>query len=274
MKKWIQKILKKDKEKNIAVIELKGMIATGNRHLNLAGMLPILSKVEKMGKKLDGLVLIINSPGGSPAQSSLIASRIRYIAEKFELPTYAFVEDVAASGGYWLACAADEIYGDLNSIIGSIGVISSGFGFVELIEKIGVERRVYTSGENKSQMDPFKPENEEDIKRIKEIQSEIHEGFINWVKSRRGDKITTDINIFTGEFWTTNKAIKLGLIDGEAHAYPWLKERFGDKVSLKTFEKPQPLLKKLLGKSQGAEDLPEAFVQALHAQKINSRFGL
>ncbi len=274
MKNIINKILKKEKEKNIAVIELKGMIATGNRHLNLAGMLPILSKVEKMGKKLDGLVLIINSPGGSPAQSSLIASRIRYIAEKFELPTYAFVEDVAASGGYWLACAADEIYGDLNSIIGSIGVISSGFGFVELIEKIGVERRVYTSGENKSQMDPFKPENEEDIKRIKEIQAEIHEGFINWVKSRRADKLTAETNIFTGEFWTAAKAKDLGLIEDIAHAYPWLKQKFGDKVNLKTFEKPQPLLKKILGKSYGAEDLPEAFIQSLQAQKTWSKFHL
>ncbi len=273
MKNIIKKLLKKDTEKNIAVIELKGMIATGSRHLNLSGMLPILSKVEKMGKKLDGLVLIINSPGGSPVQSSLIASRIRFIADKFALPVYAFVEDVAASGGYWLACAADEIYGDLNSILGSIGVISSGFGFVELIEKIGVERRVYTSGENKSQMDPFKPENEEDIKRIKEIQSEIHQGFIHWVQSRRGDKLTQQTNLFTGEFWTAAKAQDLGLIDGIAHAYPWLKEKFGDKVKLKTFEKPQPLIKKLLGKSQ-AEDVPEAVIETLKAQKIWSHFGL
>ncbi len=273
MKNIIKKLLKKDTEKNIAVIELKGMIATGSRHLNLSGMLPILSKVEKMGKKLDGLVLIINSPGGSPVQSSLIASRIRFIADKFALPVYAFVEDVAASGGYWLACAADEIYGDKNSIIGSIGVISSGFGFVELIEKIGVERRVYTSGENKSQMDPFKPENQEDIKRIKDIQQEIHQAFIDWVTQRRGTKIVVEKNIFTGEFWTAAPAQNLGLIDGIAHAYPWLKEKFGDKVKLKTFEKPQPLIKKLLGKSQ-AEDMPEAVIETLKAQKIWSHFGL
>ncbi len=273
MKEFIKKILKKDNQKNIAVIELKGVIATSSRHLNLSNLLPTLTKLEKTGKKFDAIALIVNSPGGSPAQSSLIAARLRYIAKKHELPIYAFVEDVAASGGYWLACAGDEIYGDMNSIVGSIGVISSGFGFVELIEKIGVERRVYTSGENKSQMDPFKPENEEDIQRIKEIQQEIHQGFIDWVKERRASRLDENQNLFTGEFWTAQKASELGLIDGLAHAYPWLKEKFGDKANLKTFEKPQSMLKKLLGKSQ-MQDMPDAFIQSLKEQKIWSRFNL
>ncbi len=273
MKELINKLLKKETQKNIAIIELKGVIATGVRHLNLSALLPILTKLEKTGKKFDAIALIINSPGGSPAQSSLIAARLRFIANKHKLPIYAFVEDVAASGGYWLACTADEIYGDINSIIGSIGVISSGFGFVELIEKIGVERRVYTSGENKSQMDPFKPENADDIKRIKEIQHEIHQGFINWVKERRSSQLLESENLFTGEFWTAQKAAELGLIDGIAHAYPWLKEKFGDKANLKIFEKSQPMLKKLLGKTQ-IDDLPRAFVQSLKEQEVWAKFNL
>ncbi len=275
----VKKIIHKIKSKlgkdapTVAVLSLKGVIADNGRSLNLSSIMAMCDKIDDMGKKLDAIALIINSPGGSPVQSALIGSHIRYLAGKHKLPVYAFVEDVAASGGYWLACAADEIYGDKNSIIGSIGVISSGFGFVELIEKIGVERRVYTSGENKSQMDPFKPENQEDIKRIKDIQQEIHQAFIDWVTQRRGTKIVVEKNIFTGEFWTAAPAQNLGLIDGIAHAYPWLKEKFGDKVKLKTFEKPQPLIKKLLGKSQ-AEDMPEAVIETLKAQKIWSHFGL
>ncbi|MFV0431519.1 MAG: S49 family peptidase [Alphaproteobacteria bacterium] len=274
IKKIINKIRKKENPKNIAIIPLKGMIADNPRHLSFSSVLPALAKIEKIGKKFDAIALIINSPGGSPVQSSLIASRIRYVAEKHKLPVYAFVEDVAASGGYWLACAADEIYGDANSILGSIGVISASFGFTDLIQKIGVQRRVYTSGESKSQLDPFKPENPKDIEKLKMLQNEIHHSFINWVKARRGEKLAQDDSLFTGEFWTADKSIELGLMDGIAHAYPWLKEKFGDKCELKVFTKEQSMLKKFLNRSQFGSSLSDDLLATLKEQETWAKFGL
>lgn len=274
MKKLINKIRGKEKPKSVAILPLKGAIMDNPRGLNLKGLLPALTKIEKVGKKLDAIVLLINSPGGSPVQSSLIASRIRYVANKHKLPVYAFVEDVAASGGYWLACAADEIYGDANSIVGSIGVISSGFGFTDLIGKIGVERRVYTSGESKSQLDPFKPENEADIARLKNIQNEIHQSFIQWVESRRGEKLTKEYPLFTGEFWTAEQGKNLGLVDGLAHAYPWIKEKFGDGCEIKLFTKPQPMFRKLLGRGALTSSLSDDLIVSTKEQNIWARFGL
>jgi signal peptide peptidase SppA len=176
----------------------------------------------------------INSPGGSAVQSTLIYKRIRALAEEKDLKVYVFAEDVAASGGYMLACAGDEIYADESSIVGSIGVISASFGFPGLMQKIGVERRVYTAGTNKDVLDPFLPEKPADVKRIKAIQQDVHEAFIDLVKTRRGDKITkSDKELFTGEFWSGKTAVELGLIDGLSDLRSKMREIYGDDVRFK-----------------------------------------
>ena len=188
--------------KTVISIDLKGMIASGSRApLNMDNLNGLFSKVMKI--KFDALSIVINSPGGSPVQSSLIAQKIREISDKKKVKCYCFVEDVAASGGYWLACAADELYADVNSIVGSIGVISGGFGFTDLIKKIGVERRIFTAGENKSFLDPFLKVNKKDEEKLKKLQKLIHQNFIDWVSSRRKKKLSEKNKkvIFSGSFW-------------------------------------------------------------------------
>ena len=215
----------------VAVIRLTGPIASGSRAgvLNDMAMAPAIEKAFAKGKP-KAVALVINSPGGSPAQSSLIAARIRRLAEEKELPVHAFVEDVAASGGYWLACAADHIWLDDSSIAGSIGVISASFGLHEFITRHGIERRVHTAGKDKSMLDPFRPERDEDIARLKGLQAQIHDSFIAHVKARRGDRLAEDADIFTGEFWVGQRAVDLGLADGIAHLVPKMKELYGDKT--------------------------------------------
>ena len=182
----------------VAVIRLQGAISNMGSELDDPSLAPAIEKAFKRGKPA-AVALQINSPGGSPAQSSLIAARIRRLSEEKEVPVFAFVEDVAASGGYWLACAADEIYVDPSSIVGSIGVISAGFGFTDLIAKHGVERRVHTAGESKSMIDPFKPEKPKDLARLNTLLEDIHTLFIDHVKSRRGAKLADNPDLFTGE---------------------------------------------------------------------------
>lgn len=213
----------------VAVLRLSGVIGSGPRAgISDEGMAPLIERAFRKGKP-DAVALIINSPGGSPVQSSLVAARIRRLAEEKGIPVHAFVEDVAASGGYWLACAADDIWADAGSIVGSIGVISAGFGAHELLARQGVERRVYTAGKSKSMLDPFRPENPEDVARLKGILGDLHQVFIDWVKSRRGARLE-EADIFTGEVWLGAKATELGLIDGVAQATPKLKELYGEKV--------------------------------------------
>ena len=179
----------------VSVIRLQGMIATGNRGtLNDASTAQMIEKAFRKGKP-DAVALVINSPGGSPSQSSLIGARIRRLAEEKEIRVYAFVEDVAASGGYWLASAADEIWVDENSIVGSIGVISAGFGAPVFLARQGIERRVHTSGKSKSTLDPFLPQKDEDVARLKDILEDLHSGFIAYVKERRGDKLSDNPDI-------------------------------------------------------------------------------
>src|SRR5215468_10581120 len=179
----------------------------------------------------EAVALIINSPGGSPSQSHLIFRRIRQLADEKNIPVLAFVEDVGASGGYMLACAADEIICNEFSIVGSIGVIGASFGFNELMQKVGIERRIYTSGEQKAMLDPFLPEKTEDVKRIKAIQQDIHENFIALVRERRGSRLNgSDANLFSGKFWTPQKASELGLADRIGDLRSTLSERFGKKV--------------------------------------------
>ncbi len=193
---------------------------------------------------LSAVALLINSPGGSPTQSALVADRIRGLAEEKGVPVLAFCEDVAASGGYWLACAADEIFAHPTSIVGSIGVISHGFGMDGLIERFGVQRRLYTAGTSKSRLDPFLPEKPEDVEWLRDLQDQLHEMFKQWVVSRRGDRLRTGAQLFDGEVWTGARAVELGLLDGLGTARGVLTERFPD-AELVAVESRKPLLARL-----------------------------
>lgn len=220
---------------SVAVIRLSGTIGTMARaQLNDETLGPVIEKAFKRGKPA-AVALLINSPGGSPVQSSLIAARIRRLAEEHEIPVHAFVEDVAASGGYWLATAADDIWVDGSSIVGSIGVVSAGFGAPVFLARQGIERRVHTSAKSKSMLDPFKPEKEEDIERLRTLLEQIHEQFTDQVKSRRGARLTNKTDLFTGEYWLGRRAVELGLVDGEAHLMPKLRQLYGEKVRIKSY---------------------------------------
>jgi len=234
-------------------VRLTGVIGNAgrfNKGMDLAGQQDILKKAFSI-KKVKHVAISINSPGGSPVQSHLIYSYIRQLADKKKIKVLIFAEDVAASGGYLISCAGDEIYANSSSIIGSIGVISASFGFKELIKKMGIERRVYTAGKNKSTLDPFVDEKEEDVKRLKDIQLELHADFIKVVETSRGKKLKDPEknNIFTGEFWTGASALKLGLIDGIGNADQILKEKFGEEVVIKKFEKQKSWLGRKLSAS-------------------------
>lgn len=250
----------------VAVLRLQGMITSGGGpgRLNDAALAPMIEAAFRRGKP-KAVALVINSPGGSPVQSALIAARIRRLAEETKLPVHAFVEDVAASGGYWLATAADDIHVDGNSIVGSIGVISAGFGLHDLIGRYGVERRVYTSGRSKSQLDPFQPENPEDVARLRSLQDQVHQNFIAQVKARRGDRLAQDDSLFTGEFWVGTRAVDLGLADGLGHLVPMMKDRYGDKVRFRAYGPRRPLLARF-GLSLVHEVMAGAEERALYAR--------
>jgi signal peptide peptidase SppA len=219
----------------IPVVRLHGAIMAGGSQfrpaLNLASASSVLEKAFSM-KNAPAVAISINSPGGSPVQSRLIYQRIRDLAQEKNKRVIVFVEDVAASGGYMIALAGDEIIADPTSIVGSIGVVSGGFGFPELLKKIGVERRVYTAGQNKVMLDPFQPEKEKDIEFLKGLQLEIHEIFIGMVKARRGHLLADNPDTFSGLFWTGNRAKELGLVDGLGDMRGELKKRFGEKTTL------------------------------------------
>jgi len=255
----------------VAVVRLHGTIASGGRlgasNLNDAGLAAILERAFSKGKP-KAVALSINSPGGSPVQSSLIAARIRRLAAEKEVPVYAFVEDVAASGGYWLATAADEIYVDASSIVGSIGVISASFGFTGLMEKHGVERRVYTAGADKSMLDPFRPERAADIKRLKALQKQIHDSFIAQVTSRRGDRLAADADLFTGDIWVGQKAVETGLADGLEHLVPKMKALFGPKTCFAVHGKKRSILRRF--GSQIADDA----LDAVEARALWAQYGM
>lgn len=251
------------------VIGQTGILRSG---LTIQGIDKLIEKLFSY-KKSPAVALIINSPGGSPTQSSLIADSVILNAKKNKKKVIAFVEDVAASGGYWLACAADEIYIDHNSIVGSIGVVSPGFGFVNLLKKIGIERRVYTSGKSKSFLDPFKQEKSEDIKRLKDIQEQIHENFINYVKVRRGKRLikNKDKEIFSGLFWVGHKVIKLGLADGIGHINETIKNKFGKKAKVKIIEPKKSFIQRKL--SSSLIDSSQ-LIEYLEEKTYWSRYGL
>src|SRR6476619_3839582 len=230
--------------------------------------------------RAQAVALIINSPGGSPSQSHLIFRRIRQLADENHLPVLAFVEDVGASGGYMLACAADEIMCNEFSIVGSIGVVGASFGFHELMEKVGIERRLYTAGDRKAMLDPFLPEKADDVKRIKAIQQDIHEHFIDLVKERRGSKLNgSDKTLFSGEFWTAQKAIELGLADRIGDLRSTLRERFGEKVHTPLISAERSFFGRRLPDVNFADaiadrpGLADELISALEVRALWSRYG-
>jgi signal peptide peptidase SppA len=260
------------------VLRLEGAIAAGRGlsgpTINGRSIEPLLKRAFRKG--ISGVVLQINCPGGSPVQSAIIGRRIRALSAENKVPVYAFCEDVAASGGYWLACAADEIYADENSIVGSIGVISMGFGFPKLLRKYGIERRVHTSGESKSQNDPFKPEKPEDIRKLKLLLSEMHENFKAWVRERRGAKLKESKEIFSGAFWTGTKSLEHGLIDGLGHMHDVMRRKFGERAEFVMIEAPRGWGLGRLGVSEigTISDLPGAAIETVEQRSLWQRFGL
>ena len=260
----------------VPVVRLTGVITQssrfGQRGLSLEAIEPQLKKAFSL-KRAKAVALIINSPGGSPVQSSLIGQRIRDLAGLADVPVLAFCEDVAASGGYWLAAAADEIIASPSSVIGSIGVISAGFGFDKLIAKIGIERRVYTAGEAKMMLDPFQPEREIEVARLKALQSDIHQQFISYVKGRRGSRLNgAHEELFSGAFWTGQRALELGLVDSIGECRQTILQRFGEDTELMFIEPKRKFLAFGLPnmQSQLVQETAELAIEKVYY----SRFGL
>ncbi len=269
----------------VPVVRLTGVIGFSTPlrpGLSLAGIARTLDRAFAI-RRAAAVALSINSPGGSPVQSHLIFRRIRELADEHKRPVIAFIEDAGASGGYMIACAGDEVIADPFSIVGSIGVVGGSFGFDKLIAKIGVERRLYTSGEHKAMLDPFLPENPDDVERLKKLQQHIHEDFIALVKSRRGAKLQGPENdLFSGEYWTGKKALELGLVDAIGDLHGTLREQFGDKVVTPLIAAERGFLgRRILGVARsdamGAVaglGLAEDLISALEARAIWARYGL
>ncbi|EDP66638.1 proteinase [alpha proteobacterium BAL199] len=270
----------------VSVVPLRGVIGNlgpMNRGLTIDALAPLLEAAFRP-RSVTAVALVVNSPGGSPVQSELIAGRIRDLAAECDKPVVAFVEDVAASGGYWLACAADEVRVTGTSIIGSIEVISSGFGFQEAIGKLGIERRVHTAGSRKALLDPFQSERPDDVAHLKAIQAEMHERFISWVRSRRGDllKVDDEPELLEGKFWTGARGVALGLADGEGELRRTLRERYGARTRFRVLKRKQGLARRFgLAQSEwgSAGELPfagwaDGLIAAVEERALWSRFGL
>ena len=287
MPKFFNRILPKrlrSEGVTIPVVRLQGAIFSGGNQLrpalSLAGTAGLIEKAFAF-KEAPAVAISVNSPGGSPVQSRLIYKRIRDLAEEKNKQVLVFVEDVAASGGYMIALAGDEIIADPSSIVGSIGVVSAFFGFQDLIRKIGVERRVHTAGQNKAVLDPFRPEKPEDVERLKALQLDVHETFIDLVKERRGKRLADDPDLFTGLFWSAKRGLALGLVDSLGDMRSVLKARYGDKTELKLVTQPRGFLARRLGflGSRQADFAPAAGAisgvrDVLEERALWSRFGL
>ncbi|MBI3708302.1 MAG: S49 family peptidase [Proteobacteria bacterium] len=263
----------------VPVLRLFGPIGAigglGRRGLTLARLAPAIERAFSL-RNAKAVALSINCPGGSAVQSALIARRIRALADEKKLPVYAFAEDVAASGGYWLACAADEIYADAASIVGSIGVIGGGFGFAGLISRLGVRRRLYTAGERKSLLDPFLPEKPEDVARLRAVLDDVHVQFQAWVRARRGDRLKgLDDEMFSGEFWTGRQALEHGLIDGIDDLRAQMRRRFGENVKLRVVGIERPSWLRLLrGAGPAPAEWMDDLVDAIETRALWARYGL
>jgi signal peptide peptidase SppA len=268
----------------VPVVRLSGVIGAVTPlrpGMSLAGVARMLERAFAV-KNAKAVALVINSPGGSPVQSRQIYLRIRQLAEEKKLPVLVFVEDVAASGGYMIACAGDEIFCDPSSILGSIGVVGGSFGFQELIQKLGIERRLYTAGTHKAMLDPFLPENPDDVARLKALQREIHDIFIALVKASRGARLKgADDVLFTGEYWAGDTSVSLGLADAIGDLRSTLRARYGEKVHTPLIAPASGMLSGLLGRrSPGAigvwentANLPEELISALESRAIWAKFG-
>ena len=265
----------------IPVVRLTGVIGFSTPlrpGLTLAGVARMLDRAFAT-RHAPAVALAINSPGGSPVQSHLIYRRIRQLAAEKNRRVIAFVEDAAASGGYMIACAADEIIADPHSIVGSIGVVGGSFGFDKAIGKLGIERRLYTSGEHKAMLDPFLPENPDDVERLKKLQQEIHDSFIALVKSRRGGKLNgSDSDLFSGEYWVGQRARELGLVDAIGDLRAVLRERFGDKVVTPLISVDRSWLGRRVpgvgGEALTQGGLADEVISAIEARALWARYGL
>jgi signal peptide peptidase SppA len=267
----------------IPVIRLHGTIMAGGGQfrpsLSLASTAGVIEKAFAY-QEAPAVAISINSPGGSPVQSRLIYKRIRDLAAEKNKKVLVFIEDVAASGGYMIAVAGDEIIADPSSIVGSIGVVSASFGFTDLMKKVGVERRVYTAGKNKAVLDPFRPEKKEDVDRLKELQLEVHETFIDMVKERRGSKLKDDPDLFTGLFWTGKKGLALGLIDALGDMRQVLRDRYGPKTRLSLVSSPRGFFARRLGffgsrsTADIAAEAASGLLDAAEERALWGRFGL
>ncbi len=263
-----------DRKDVVAVVKLHGVITPtpsplARGTINLAAVESALTRAFGHDR-LQAVALQINSPGGAPTQSGLVAERIRQLADEKNVPVIAFAEDVAASGGYWLACAADEIFAHRTSMVGSIGVISGGFGFTGLLERFGIERRLHTAGANKSRLDPFSPEKPEDVEWLKKMHTQLHDLFVEWVTERRGDRLNDSEDLFTGDVWLGNRAVELGLVDGIGSLRQVITERYPDAV-ISVAEPKKPLLARL---GIGAPAAASAVLDAVQHKAAWSRFGL
>lgn len=270
----------------VSVVRLSGVIGTGGSlraALDLATVAPALEKAFSIGG-VKAVAVIVNSPGGSPVQSSLIYTRLRALAAEKELPVFSFAEDVAASGGYMLLLSGDEIYANESSVIGSIGVISAGFGFDQLIEKIGIERRVHATGVAKGALDPFRPEKKTDVARLKDLHKDVYKSFTDLVRERRAGKLKDDEKeLFSGAFWTGVKANKLGLVDGLGDVRSVMREKYGDKTKFKLIPLERSFLRRLRhggasGSAAGAAAIGAAIgdelISSLETRALWARFGL
>jgi signal peptide peptidase SppA len=274
-----------DRRPVVAVVKLHGVISPatspiGRGSINLGSVESALTRAFDHDR-LVAVALAVNSPGGAPTQSAMVAERIRALAKQRRVPVLGFCEDVAASGGYWLACAADEIYAHATSMVGSIGVVSAGFGMAGLLERFGVERRVHTAGVRKVRLDPFRPEQQEDVAWLTDLQGALHEQFVAWVRERRGDKLVgaTD-DLFSGEIWTGPKALELGLIDGLGTLRGVLDQRYPD-AHIVAAEPRRSVLARLgigaathLGATGSPVDHLLALLDVLEQRATWSRFGL
>lgn len=258
----------------ISILSLNGVIGkigVGRNGMSLSALNDLIE--EAFSKpKIRAVILSINSPGGSPVQSELISNRIKALSEEKKIPVYSFVEDVAASGGYWLACTGEKIFASKSSIIGSIGVISSGFGLKEAIKKLGIERRIITQGKNKSVLDPFSDINKEDLKIVTEIQKDIHSHFINHIKNSRGQRLKeSDEKLFNGEFWSGIKAKELGLIDEIDDMYNFIKTKFGDKVRIDYIKPKESWFKKKFLSQVNSREFVDALYDKCEEELIFSK---
>lgn len=267
-----------DSKKSVAVLRFQGVISSqggiNKQSLNLESMKSEIDKAFSL-PNLAAVAIAVNSPGGSPVQSELIYNYLRATAEKKSIPIYAFAEDVAASGGYWLLCAGDRMYASGSSIVGSIGVISSGFGFVNVLKKVGVERRIITHGKSKSIYDSFLPVKSSDEKIISAAQKDIHDAFQDMVTSRRGSKIKIDKErLFSGEFWSGKTGVKFGLVDGLGDLYSVMKQEFGEDITFQHIKKSPSWLKKKMNMAMSYENLLDTLLSKIEQKIHYNRFGL